>query len=197
MISWPAAMSRNVPRSRTASMTGWGTLASRDVVCRAPMPRSLPSFSMTLAREAAGAFAPSGLPGGAGACAKCSMTCRTCSSPLVGLRTHSRMACRPASRVVDTNASPTAFQGVGERDPAALGLGLVAARPFPAEAHDSQRRWCHQRQRAVVPDQFFGVGGQFHVAVNGSAERGHAEGLYGHPDFERVEATGQLDRKSV
>lgn len=87
---------------------------------------------------------------------------------------------------------PAAFQGVGERNPAALSLGLVAAWPFPAEAHDPQRRRRHQSQPGIVPDQLFGVGGQLHVAVNGRAERGYAEGLHRHPDLQRVEAPGQL-----
>ena len=74
-----------------------------------------------------------------------------------------------------------AFQVFGEDRAAAFGFGLVAAGPFPAEADDPERSWCHQGEPGMAADQGLGVLRQVEVALDGGAERGQAEGVHGHP----------------
>jgi hypothetical protein len=87
---------------------------------------------------------------------------------------------------------PAVFQGRGESQPAALGLGLIAARPLPPEADDTQHRRGHQGEVRMAADQGLGEPGQLQIALDGGAERGQSEGLHGHPDLVRPEPPGQL-----
>ena len=87
---------------------------------------------------------------------------------------------------------PALFQGPGQGQPAALGLGLVAAGPLPPEADDAQHRGRHQGEVRMAADQRLGELGQAEAALDRGPERGQAEGLHGHPDLERPEPAGQL-----
>ena len=85
-----------------------------------------------------------------------------------------------------------ALQLIGERRAAALGLGLVAAGPLPAEADDAERGRRHHGEAGPVPDQGLGVLGQLEVALDAGPERGQAERLHGDPHLQGAEAPGQL-----